>query len=51
MDDSSSDFEISLICYDNANFTGDMVVLREDTPFLNTLNFDNRIEACIVTGM
>ena len=45
------DFDISLICYDNANFTGEWKRFTEYTPDLGPLEFDNRIEACILTGL
>ena len=45
------DFDISLICYDNANFTGEWKRFTEYTPDLGPLEFDNRIEACIFTGL
>ena len=40
-----------LVCYENSNYSGDEVRLREYAPYLNYYNFNNRARSCCIHGM
>ena len=40
-----------LVCYENADWSGDEVRLREYAPYLSLYNFNNRARSCCVNGM
>ena len=40
-----------LVCYENADWSGDEVRLREYAPYLSLYNFNNRARSCCINGM
>ena len=40
-----------LVCYENSDYSGDEVRLREYAPYLNLYNFNNRARSCCIHGM
>ena len=40
-----------LVCYENSDWSGDEVRLREYAPYLSLYNFNNRARSCCVNGM
>jgi hypothetical protein len=40
-----------MVCYENGDFSGDELRLREYTPYFYIYNFDNRARSCCMDGM
>ena len=50
-DRTNSNSGAYLVCYENSNYSGDEVRLREYAPYLNYYNFNNRARSCCIHGM